>query len=230
MYGFGEPSGDTPDSSLGPPGGELNVSVDYFAWGWGDYRPEDWVIPPSIVWDGMEHDWGFGDPETLADDHILWLSPTELPDDGGEIITLVAPWPEIGPYRVKCIQTYTGQKFPEATSPLPFCNSPIPGNGGDCYTNILEEVVAGVIAPTPGTKLKFVLPILPPGVYSVELTPPNGLAPITLQHAMEIVWRNRAVQVYMIRNRWPMTFEAGQRSLRYEDLLGYDPESEEEIT
>jgi hypothetical protein len=213
VYGFGEPSGQTPDLGL------LPVGVDYFAWGFGD-------ADPAIL--SGEIDWGFGDPETLADDHVLWVSASELPDDGGEIVVLIAPWPEIGPYRIKCIQSHTGQQFPQASSPLPYCNSPVPGGGGDCFTNIIDEVIGGVVFPTPGTTLRFVLPILPPGIYDVEITAPDGLSAIRLSRAMSIVWRNRAVQVHMIRNRWPAIFEAGQRSTRYETLLGFDPESEEE--
>ena len=221
MYGFGEPSGVSPDKSLGPVGNELPVYADHFAWGFGDPVLSTWV---------NEIDWGFGDPETLTDDGILWVSPNELPDDGGEIITLLAQWPEIGPYTVKCIQTHTGQQFPEATAPLPFCNSPVPGQGEKCFTNIVETTQGGVIIPAPGSKLRFVLPILPPGIYDIELTPPNGANKIYLYKAMEIIWSNRATQVYMIKNRWPNFFSAGQRTMRYEDFLGYDKESEEEIT
>ena len=222
MYGFGDPSGQHPDSSLGPAGAELPVSVDHFGWGFGDPVPKPWS--------GSDLDWGFGDPATLLSDHVLWVSPKELPDDGGEIVMLVAEWPSVGPYTVRCVQSHTGQLFPEADAPLPFCNSPTPGNGERCYTNVIEEVIGGVIVPTPGTTLRFVLPVLPPGRYDVQITPPGGLAPILLTGAMEVIWRGRAMEVYAIRNRWPMRFASGQRAMRYEDLLGYDPASDEEVT
>jgi len=222
MYGFGEPSGLTPDTSLGPVGGELPVTADHLGWGWGD--------PPASGWAGGETDWGFGDPETLAGDHILWVSSKELPDDGGELITLLSAWTEIGPWRVRLIQTHTGQIFPNADAPLPYCKSPVPGFGERCYTNILMETVGGVLTPTPGTQLSFVLPPLPTGKYDCELIPPTGAGTVLMQNVMEVIWRNRSAEVYVIRNRWPLLFSAGQRTLRHEELLGYDKESEEEVT
>ena len=228
MYGFGEPSGQTPDTTLGP-ASNLNVGVDYFAWGFGDPDPHTASAPAFPTWAG-ESDWGFGDPETLISDHILWTDPKVLPDDGGTIVTLTSTWPSIGPYTIKCVLTHTGQQFPEATAPLPFCKSPAPGFAERCYTDILRQKTWwGGVVPAPGNKLRFVLPVLPPGRYSVEITPPNG-PKIVLSNIMEIVWRNRSTQEYSIRNRWPEFFETGQRSARYEPMLGYDPESEEELT
>lgn len=227
MYGFGEPSGQTPDLSLGPTGNEFAVGVDHFGWGFGDPRPEDAFDP---AWAGDEIDWGFGDPEQLLSEHIQILTPREMPDDGGEIVLLVSAWPEIGPYQIKCVQSFTGQNFPEPTAPLPFCSSPIPGDGADVYTDIKEEIVAGVLQPLPGPNLKFVLPILPPGIYDIELLPPGAPTPIILPFALEVIWRNRSVEQYAIRQRHPSIYSVGQRIARYEVLLGYDSESETEIT
>jgi hypothetical protein len=186
--------------------------------------------PDEYLFDGQEIEWGFGEPPMLSEVAILWLSSREMPDDGGEIVELLSSWPEIGPWKVRCIQSFTGQIFPKPTAPLPFCNSPIPGLAERCYTSIVEENVGGLLVPIPGPSLRFVLPILPPGKYDIELIPLAGVPVISLPAALEVVWRNRSSQVYRLRNRVPMTYNNGQRTIKYEALLGFDDESTTEVT
>lgn len=218
MFGFGSPSGTTPDTSLGPSGNELAVFADHFDWGFGD--------PEPTAWAGDSEEWGFGEPSPLKSDHISWFGTTLIPDDGGSIALLIADWPEIGPWKVKCIHSETDQVFPQATDSLLYCNSPVPGLLDNVYTNVVKSTVAGVTMPTAGTQLRFVIPSLPPGIYDLELHNPGNPEKIKIENIFRVVWRNRSQEVYAIRNRWPLIFEAGQRTLRFEEMLGYDSETE----
>jgi len=204
-----------------------------FGWGYGDPDPDATYAAASagLSWSGSPIEWGWGDPAVLDPDWILWVGATHQPDDGGEILELQTAWPEIGPWRIQLIQHWTGTIFPSPTSPLPYCKSPVPGFAERCYTNIVRTEVGGVMVDLPGTRLRFVLPVLPPGIYDVKVELVGILLPpILIQGAFRVIYRNRALETYVYRNRFPRLYSLGQRLAPAEILLGIDPESDEEIT
>jgi hypothetical protein len=154
-----------------------------------------------------------------------------MPDDGGEIVEVQGDWPEIGPWRITCVQSFTTQTFPEATAPLPYCSSPVPGYAERCYTDTVEVEELGSMVTKPGTSLRFVIPILPPGVYDVkiELPPPALLgSEIVLEKAFTVVWRNRSIETYTYRRRFPSNYSLGVRNITIEPLLGVHADADED--
>ncbi len=220
MWGFGDLAGASPAASWSPV-----TSTAFFGWGYGDPDPDDVfdAAGGALTWAGTEVDWGYGDPAQLEADHILWVSAQRLPDDGGEIIELRAEWPVVGPWRVVMIQGYTSVTFPQATAPLPFCSSPTPGFADRCYTNEVEVEELGTLVTKPGAILRFVLPVLPTGSYDVRLeADAPGLLETTilLEGVCEVIYRNRAVETYTFRRRFPKLYTLGVRELSTEPLLG----------
>lgn len=223
VMGYGEPT-----AIVGAP-----EPPAYFGWGWGDPDPDTLHAAASsgLTWSGTEIEWGYGDPAVLSASWISWLSPDEQPDDGGEIVELQAEWPEIGPWRITLEHHFTGAAFPPATAPQIACQSPVPGFGTDCYTNVVTVEIAGTLVEEPGTKLRVALPVLPPGVYDVHIRPANSIVPpIVLAGAFRVIRRGRAMEVYSLRRRFPAFWQLGPRLELAETLLGIDPESDVEVT
>jgi len=226
MYGFGSPD-DFP----------VAFTADAFDYGFGDVPPDD----PIVV-----IDWGFGDvpPEPLEP---VVVTLDELPDDGGEIIVISADWPIVGPYHVQLIQHFTEQTFPDvgdapgAYAPvlLTELNKVMPrGSPYWCYTGI-KPVLPGDV---PGVymsdgSLAFVLPVVPPGLYDIKVSwgtqkypPPEDSADsavvahvfhssITISQALRIIYRNRSMEQWRIRRRFPMHFATGAKAAGAEELL-----------
>jgi hypothetical protein len=231
MWGYGDYSGTSPTATWSPA-----TSTAFFGYGYGDPDPDDLfdAAGGALTWAGTEVDWGYGGPAQLEADHILWASSQRLPDDGGEIIELRAEWPTTGPWRVKMIQGYTATTFPLASSPLPYCSSPVPGFAERCYTNEIEVEELGTLVTKPGSILRFVLPVLPTGSYDVKLeADAPGLlnTTVTLEGVCEVIYRNRAVETYSFRRRFPQSFTLGVREISTEPLLGVhsDATGDEEL-
>jgi hypothetical protein len=144
-------------------------------------------------------------------------------------VELRAEWPDIGPWRIKLEQRFTGAFFPPATAPSPYVNSPVPGQGVDITTNTVEVEELGALVTKPGSRLMFVLPPLPPGAYNVKIeAPPPALlgSDITITGAFEVIHRNRALETYTYRRRYPEPYSMGVRELTTEPLLGLHPDAD----
>lgn len=192
MWGFGAPS------SL-----PLATTVDHYDWGWGDPTPSSFDPDDN-------QDWGFGDVAPLAVAVTLVTSPTRLPDDGGEIITIEGAWSQQGPYHVRVESG--GVKYPIGG----FCHSAIPSKSSDCYTGRKPD-------GTPTNKLRFVLPAgLPLGTYDILIETAPQLVQqqtVTLASAFEVIYRGRTPNTYRIRSRLSRQLDADVRVLAVEPIL-----------
>lgn len=225
MRGYGDPAGETPTATTPA------TATTWFGWGWGDPDPDTLHAAASsgLTWSGAEIEWGYGDEAYLEAAHILVVSSQRQPDDGGEIVELRAEWPSIGPWRIRLVQRFTGATFPQADAPSLYVNSPQPGQGIDVETNRVEVEEAGELVTKPGTRLRFVLPPLPPGAYSVRIeAPPPALlgSELTVEGALEIIHRGRPLEVYTHRRRYPEPYSVGVRELTAEPLLGLHPDAD----
>ena len=218
MRGYGDPAGKTPTATTPA------TATAWFGWGWGDPDPDTLHAAASsgLTWDGTETEWGYGDEGQLGSAHVLVVSRQRQPDNGGVIVELRAEWPSIGPWRIRLVQRFTGVTFDAV-------NSPQPGKGTDVETNRVEVEEAGALVTKPGTRLRFVLPPLPPGAYNVRIeAPPPALlgSELTVVGALEIINRGRPVEVYTHRRRYPEPYSVGIREITAEPLLGLHPDAD----
>ena len=216
MWGFGEP---TPGNSAAdfPAGSAIADTISEvvgYSWGFGD-------SPPNIIDEALP-DWGFGDPPPFGHSPVLLHFLGEYPDDGGDIVDIIAAYEDFGPYRVQLKEAGTGKIFPEMNSANgQFCNSGTPGLGVDLRP-VTNPGVAGDAAAQVGDRMRFTLPPLPPGKYDVvvwKAGEENDKQ--TLPDSIEVLWRNRDHQTYRIRRRLSRVLDAHIRTLEFEPRLGY---------
>lgn len=169
-------------------------------WGFGDVEPSPW--------DGVVRSWGFGDVAPLATlpVSIEGEAGQVFPDDGGEIVTLIAPWPAVGPYRVRLIAS-GGAAFPTGG----FCTAPLVVRLGAIVARDNPQVC---FTGAARRRLSFILPPLPVDLYSVEVTR-NGEV-TTLFNALRVVFRQRCIEDYRIRSAFPGNYTTGPRALSLE--------------
>ncbi len=194
------------------------TATTHFGWGWGSPDPDSLFTASGFAtpWSGTDIDWGWGDPAQLEESHITWTTPTTLPDDGGEIVELNADWSTVGPWTVVCKQTFSTGSYA--------ANSATPGFATRCYTNTVEIEELGAIVTVPGTSLRFSLPVLPTGIYNLEIT--NGADSVVMLGAFEVIHRKRALETYAYRRRFPSPYELGSRSIAVDLLLGIDADAD----
>jgi hypothetical protein len=208
-----------------------------YDWGFGDVPVEN----PIVV-----IDWGFGDvpPEPLEP---LEITVDRYPDDGGELVSIAADWPVVGPFHVQLIQSFTDQVYPDVGD-APGTFAPLLLSGDNkviargspywCYTGIKPKLPGDDPAATLSDGLlTFVLPVVPPGLYDVKVSwgsqiyppPAESSDPLILAHvfhsdlvidqAIRVVYRNRSLEQWRMRRRFPEHFTTGARSVRATDLL-----------
>jgi hypothetical protein len=235
MRGFGSPDSFAP----------ATTATTHFSRGFG--------VP-----DGAVEAWGFGDPASAATVAITVVgipstSSTgetiinfQWPDDGGEIIQLTGTWPITKPYRIRLIQSFTGQVYPDSivgcTAPLDLekQSTVIPrDNQFWCYTDEKKKELGDPTTPVAGEFLSFILPQLPTGLYDIEISWNIQIDPypeadsadwnfgalpnsITLDRALQVIHRNRSHTVWRLRNNFPSVFSVGARTPKMETILGED--------
>jgi len=146
-------------------------------------------------------DTGFGSPLTIL---LVVADPSDVRDDGGQIVRGIADWPIVGPYQVELLDA-AGTSYP--------CYGCVPGEGqeaGDCYTDKTRA------------KLTFATPPVPIGVYDLRISWVDGTQQSsTIEDALEVHYRGRFGMVYEVRSRFPpRAYSAGRRALASEDVLG----------
>ena len=212
--GFGDPD----QTNVGPlPTGQVD-----FGWGFGDPEPGGWVPADPITW-------GFGDPDPESLLVVFFSGVSVLPDDGGEIATLVADWPRIGPYRVQLKDSFTDKTHPDpalqtyAYAPLDLSAtaSVIPRESPfDVKTEVKTTIVNGGRVNEPDARLSFVLPPLPPGLYDVVLAWGDNLEySITVVRAIRVVHRGRSRYQWGLRASLPPNYTKGAAISQMEDDL-----------
>ncbi len=202
MRGFGEPS----EQREGRVFGDLNTTRPY-AWGFGD--------PSTGVDYAAQPDAGFGDivPDALL--HSLHMPTSDLPDDGGIIVTILGEFPALGkqknvtaagPFRVQLLDVHTGERYPKD---MPGCHSGLIGKGSNCSTDLRHS------------ELRFVLPPLPLSEYTVEIRYGNNFETrIEFFNAFRIVHRTRESETYSGRSHLSVVFNTGARLPQMEKIRG----------
>lgn len=193
VYGWGSPSKNV------QPG-------QFYDWGWGSKTPSAGPVAKGI-------DFGWGDKSGAGTTALIVLpvvAGKQFPDDGGVILNLAASWYAVagkGPYRVRLRESFGGQAYwPKDEFG---CWGLQYGKGFECTPNAL------------GDKLSFMLPVVPPGVYDIEVAwGPGWGTKLTAAQALRILWRGRGGQFWSIRQGFPVRLPAGPRASTAEKLLG----------
>ena len=185
--------------------------------------PTTWLdVPPGYV--AEQYDAGFGSPTNLDQwgdiDLALYFGdtefgspltiilavadPSDVRDDGGQIVRGIADWPIVGPYQVELV---------DAAGTSYACYGVRPGEGqeaGDCYTDNARE------------RLTFATPPAPIGTYDLRISWVDGTQQSsTIEDALQVHYRGRFAMVYEVRSRFPSrAYYTGRRSLSAEDVLG----------
>lgn len=147
-------------------------------------------------------DAGHGEPSGSLAIIMQVVSGTEYTDDGGPIVTLQG---DVGPYTAFWVRLVDGddQEWPAAPD---FAWSTIPSAGGRC------PVLAN------GEEIRFGLPAVPTGIYSVRLYTSNAGG--TLANAVNQIEIKRRVyygSTYRQRGMFPSWWEgAGPRLIQNE--------------
>lgn len=205
--GAGEPSG-------------LPVDPD-FGWGAGDVTPAAWI-------DGTVT-WGAGDPTPETQIVAFFAGFNVLPDDGGELVTLVADWPRIGPYHVQLADSFTGKLHPNSERQA-FVYAPLNLTGmaevvarDDPFavlTDVKTKIVNGGRVNEPDRFLRFLLPPLPPGLYDVLVHWGDVFEnTLVINRAVQVVYRGRSAEQWAVRAILPPNYRAGAASSLVEDPL-----------
>ena len=223
MRGYGDPAGQEITAFT-------SDTTTVFPWvlGYGD-PDADTVYAAASHSDSFSlvgpHGWNYGDPAQLDNSSVLIASSKQVPDEGGVIVELLGDWPEIGPWRIRLQQVHTGLYFP---GPSTYANSPSPGSGIDVETNKVEVEELGALVTKPGSVLRFVLPPLPTGMFSVSINTvvPLPTSEIVTEDLLEVIHRSRPLEVYTHRRRYPSPYSVGVRELTAESLLALAVEAD----
>ena len=146
-------------------------------WGWGSPTP-------AVQWILAQADAGWGSPVQLV---VLSLPGVVLvPDDGGEVLDLVAAWPIDGPYLVELIA---------GTTKLP-CLGMRPGEGAtavQCRTNVAK------------TRLRVCTPRAGVGTWDLRVSWLEGAQQeVVLPSTVRVLPRTRHDFVYHLRRTFPI--------------------------
>lgn len=180
--------------------GGVDPDPNSYDWGFGSKTPSTWA--------STEYDTGFGSPRieliSAAVQLVLESGVPWLPDDGGVMVTLLAVWPTLGPFRVR-LHGQSGVVYPIEGG---FCHSGKLGPGSSLFV---------VDTAAPDT-LQFVLPPVPVGLYDVEVQ--WGLSfgdTSTIEDLIDVVFRNRSVPTYRIRHRYSPEYLTGPVTARSDE-------------
>lgn len=159
-YGYGAGFGDPSDLSDQMPEGFGSPQIGHTSEGI-QYAPWLMFLPIQDFW--------VNNPQALDG-----RTGAEYSDKGGEVIHLYSPnqgWPITGPYTCRLLDV-AGNYWPDDADG---CYSCIADGGNACYTNGAREI------------LRFALPRVPVGVYSVEVSWNNNTSRVTLDEVLSVV-------------------------------------------
>lgn len=206
-------------------------------WEWGYGAPAALGVPGV----GEEYPWGYGDPaggtfgqgiESGGYGSIFGIGPANIvvqvqgnvaPDDGGVVVTLIGPWPDRGPYRVRLVNA-NGYTFPTDGSwcwcgvPSPYVPAVPPPGGApatippadrapwDLYTDVTQET------------LSFILPPLPPqSNYAIRVySGPTFQTTFDVTPGVKVVYRARTPMTYRLRSEFPPWVATSARTIQQE--------------
>lgn len=215
MRGFGSPD-HIDQNDTGETFGVGPIPPD---WGFGAAEPSSW--------DTTTKDKGFGSPDYFSADTILVSLDTasEVPDNGGVLLRLLASWPTLGPFRVYLLDAATGKRYPElpvkgCTAPVDFFNDRILSRTDPTACFVVPKLpeLGDVGAPSPGRLLSCVLPPVPPSRYDIVIQWGGGA--VTLSGVLSVVYRGRSRIAWDVRRGLPRDWAVGSVSARTESLLG----------
>lgn len=123
---------------------------------------------------------------------IISLSPSTVPQNGGQLVTLSGTFPtDVAVY------SYIGQNEDETDEP---CYGATKGNGYDCWS--LDGLTLEIVTP----------PLLLVGSQYVTIQHYYGWDSI----AVTVIEHMYTDTLYEIRKNWPIDFNTGPRDMRYE--------------
>lgn len=180
--------------------GGADPAPNSYDWGYGSLTPTTWA--------DTEYDTGYGSPRieliTESVQLVLVNGVPWLPDDGGVVVTMMATWPTLGPFRVR-LRDQVGVPFPIEGG---FCHSGVAGQGFNIF-------VADTVAPD---EMRFVLPPVPVGLYDVEVLWGLNFGSVgVVDDLIDVVFRNRSVPTYRIRHRFPELYKTGPITARSDE-------------
>jgi hypothetical protein len=203
--GFGSPSLDSINSDATS---TITTTFTVFDWGFGS--PTGGIF--AISYTGLtETSW----PDSTAYSDTACGSPFMVfeeppyisaniggfPQEGGSVAKLFTNLDAgLGAYYIRFYQTVSGAKqyYPSAAHEA---YSAIPGEGTALYPR------------NASTHLRFVIPPLPLGVYSLEiLHGPNKIFVFNVANAFRTVPNPRDSETYATRNRFSSVFKVGNRN------------------
>lgn len=146
---------------------------------------------------------GFGDPRSIVAVTIDEELRTQ-PDNGAVKITLTGDWPirggDASGYMVSFVDAGLNE-YP--------CYGCVPGYGYRAQTDRARQ------------RLSFISPPVATGTYDIKIQfYDGGLQTITIADIIEVVYRNRRIELYALRQRFPMPpYNTGRARIDEEPLL-----------
>jgi len=210
-----------------------------------------WGAPDSDG-DGLPEDAGWGDPWDASSgsaseaEYLLgWGEPTPperlgvvtfgvwpvaLPSTGGILVEVYGAWEELGPYRVQMLDS-AASTYPQdtagCTAPLRLDRFGLVEPRTDptlCYTEARFGFVPGVPTPQTARVLRFTLPALPLGVFSIRIRwGASWGQEVVLEDAVRVVPPLRCEEAWRLAGGLPSVFAAaGARVSSAETLRAQD--------
>src|SRR3989304_3033226 len=193
-----------PTAGFGSPS-KYGIMGSYWDLGFGDKVPAGGT-------DAKGWPSGFGD-KSSGGSIILMINPNltggQMPDCGGDVIKLIAPWKVVGgdgPYRVQLRDAHTNALWPQDAFG---CWSGRFGEGTSCTPNKSYK------------ELPWSMPPLPPGRYDIVVSwGPGWAQQAEINDVLTVIWRDRSRISWSLRGHFPPRFATGPRAPTAEKLLG----------
>jgi hypothetical protein len=185
------------------PTGESTFEIELL-----EFDTPDWDVPVAVAYVPTVIVFnGTIEPGTVVLDNTLHPEgPTQVIQDSGGVALQIYgdSWPVNTRFKVQFRVTGATATFPQGDDP--YCSSGVSGKGTNIYPI--------------GNHLRFVSPVLPPGVYDIIVTAPDNpvFQASAAIRAYRVVRRTRNTFTFRIRSRFSSFLNVGSRRFNNENL------------